>query len=173
MNRHGRAVVAVPMLSVPAAVAAQALPDAIAVKGATVVLRLHAEGAQIYECKTASRGQLIWQFREPTASLFQDGANLGRHYAGPSWEGGGSILVAKPDVRAPGGGPRDIPWLKLEVTERRGDGPLKDVTTVQRIDTQGGNTDRPMRYYGANAKRSGSATALYRSKGSRKALHTR
>lgn len=29
------------------------------------------------------------------------------------------------------------------------------------------------RYYGANAKRSGSATALYRPKGSRKALHTR
>jgi len=109
MNRHGRAVVAVPMLSVPAAVAAQALPDAIAVKGATVVLRLHAEGAQIYECKTASRGQLIWQFREPTASLFQDGANLGRHYAGPSWEGGGSILVAKPDVRAPGAVPGTSP----------------------------------------------------------------
>jgi hypothetical protein len=36
---------------------------------------------------------------------------------------------------------RDIPWLKLEVTERRGNGALSDVTTIQRINTQGGATD--------------------------------
>ena len=35
----------------------------------------------------------------------------------------------------PGG---DIPWLKLEVTARRGAGTLAGVTTVQRIDTRGG-----------------------------------
>ena len=85
------------------------IPDAIAVPGDVVVLRLHAEGAQIYQCKSDNAGHLIWQFREPTASLFQDGANLGRHYAGPSWEGGGSILVAKPDVRAPGAAPGTSP----------------------------------------------------------------
>lgn len=34
--------------------------------------------------------------------------------------------------------PKDIPWLKLEAAERRGNGVLSGVTTVQRISTQGG-----------------------------------
>ena len=29
--------------------------------------------------------------------------------------------------------------MKLDVSDRHGDGPLKDVTTVQRINTEGGN----------------------------------
>jgi hypothetical protein len=32
----------------------------------------------------------------------------------------------------------DIPWLKLAVTSRRGNGVLGPVTTVQRINTAGG-----------------------------------
>jgi Protein of unknown function (DUF3455) len=32
----------------------------------------------------------------------------------------------------------DIPWLKLEVVNRRGSGALADATTVQRIHTRGG-----------------------------------
>jgi hypothetical protein len=32
----------------------------------------------------------------------------------------------------------DIPWLKLDVVSKRGNGVLSDVTTVQRINTQGG-----------------------------------
>ena len=35
----------------------------------------------------------------------------------------------------------DIPWLKLDVTSRRGSGILADVTTVQRINTKGGKRD--------------------------------
>ena len=42
---------------------------------------------------------------------------------------------------APGATANDIPWLKLEVTSRRGSGVLADVTTVQRINTQGGKLD--------------------------------
>ena len=38
----------------------------------------------------------------------------------------------------PGATAKDIAWLKLEVTERRGSGTLSGVTTVQRINTQGG-----------------------------------
>jgi hypothetical protein len=42
------------------------LPDAIAANGETVVLQVHAEGAQIYECKAAQGNSgLSWQFREP------------------------------------------------------------------------------------------------------------
>ena len=34
--------------------------------------------------------------------------------------------------------PKDIPWLKLEVTASRGSGVFSGVTTVQRINTAGG-----------------------------------
>lgn len=130
-------------LLVPTMRAAHAveIPDAIAAKGEVVVTQLHAEGAQIYECKPDSAGQLTWQFREPIASLFLSGSTVGRHYAGPSWESGGSVVVGKVAGRAPGASAKDIPWLKLDVSDRRGDGPLKDVTTVQRIDTKGGQME--------------------------------
>jgi hypothetical protein len=118
------------------------LPDAIAANGETVVLQAHAEGAQIYECKTAQGGGgLSWQFREPIASLFRDGKTVGRHYAGPTWEIDGSAIVGKAVGRAPGATGKDIPWLKLEITDRRGNGPLDGVTTVQRINTAGGGLE--------------------------------
>jgi hypothetical protein len=129
------------VLLAPVAIATQAaeLPDAIAAKGEVVVAQFHAEGAQIYECKADASGQRTWQFREPVASLFLGGATAGVHYAGPTWESGGSAVVGKAVGRAPGAGPEDILWLKLEVTTRHGEGPLQDVTTVQRINTKGGN----------------------------------
>jgi hypothetical protein len=118
------------------------LPDAIAANGETVVLQVHAEGAQIYECKAAQGNSgLSWQFREPIASLFRDGKPVGRHYAGPTWEIDGSAIVGKAVGRAPGATGKDIPWLKLEITDRRGNGPLDGVTTVQRINTAGGGLE--------------------------------
>jgi hypothetical protein len=118
------------------------LPDAIAAPGETVVLTLHAEGAQVYECKAGADGKLSWVFREPIATLLQDGKTVGRHYAGPNWEHiDGSAVVGKAAGNAPGATPQDIPWLKLEVTSHRGSGILSAVTTVQRINTQGGNRE--------------------------------
>ena len=115
------------------------VPAAIAAPGETVVATIHAEGAQVYECKADSAGKLVWQFREPIATLILDGKTVGRHYAGPNWElTDSSAVVAKLAGRAPGATPKDIPWLKLEVTERRGNGKLSGVTTVQRINTVGG-----------------------------------
>ena len=57
-----------PLLAGPAS-AADALPDAIAAPGETVVLTVHAEGAQVYECKAGADGKLAWAFREPIATL--------------------------------------------------------------------------------------------------------
>jgi Protein of unknown function (DUF3455) len=130
------------VLLAPIAVATKAaeLPDAIAAEGAAIVVQLHAEGAQIYECKSDGDNKLAWQFREPIATLFLNGVTVGRHYAGPTWEVGGGAVVGKVVGNAPGANPKDIPWLKLDVSDRRGGGPLKDITTVQRINTAGGNT---------------------------------
>jgi len=122
--------------------AAAELPDAIAASGETTVLSVHAEGAQVYECKAGTDGKLAWAFREPIATLLSEGKTIGRHYAGPSWEhADGSAVVGKAIGNAPGATPADIPWLKLDVASRRGSGVLTPVTTVQRINTHGGKLD--------------------------------
>jgi hypothetical protein len=134
------ALLSASFVSAPAA--ETALPDAIAAPGETVVLTLHAEGAQVYECKAGADGKLSWVFREPIATLLLDGKTVGRHYAGPSWEhSDGSAVVGKAVGNAPGATPLAIPWLKLEVTSHRGSGILSGVTTVQRINTQGGKLE--------------------------------
>ena len=143
MPRIGPAAVALLLLGMAGARAGEtSLPDAILAPGETVVLTLHAEGAQIYECKAGSDGKLAWAFREPIATLLSEGKTIGRHYAGPNWEhADGSAVVGKAIGNAPGATPADIPWLKLEVTAHRGTGILANVSTVQRINTEGGKLD--------------------------------
>jgi Protein of unknown function (DUF3455) len=129
--------------SVAGALAAETpLPDAIAAPGEAVVLSVHAEGAQVYECKAGSDGKSAWAFREPIATLLVDGKTVGRHYAGPNWEHiDGSAVVGKVTGNAPGASAADIAWLKLSVASQRGSGVLTGVTTVQRINTKGGKLD--------------------------------
>ncbi len=118
------------------------LPDAIAAPGEATVLTVHAEGAQIYECRAGADGKPAWAFREPIATLLVDGKTVGRHYAGPNWEhSDGSAVVGKAAGNAPGATPNDIPWLKLEVISHRGSGTLTAATTVQRINTIGGKLE--------------------------------
>jgi hypothetical protein len=126
------------VLAMSSTIAAE-LPEAVAAKGEAILFQVHAAGAQIYECKADSDGRLAWRFREPIAALFRDGKTVGRHYAGPSWEIEGSTIIGKTAGKAPGASAKDIAWLKLDVVERRGDGPLQAATTVQRLNTAGGN----------------------------------
>ncbi len=115
------------------------IPDAIAAPGEKVVMTLHAEGAQVYECKADASGKLAWIFREPIATLFAEGKTVGRHYAGPNWEySDGSAVTGKVTASAPGTSSYDIPWLRLDVVAHRGAGIFGPVTTVQRINTHGG-----------------------------------
>lgn len=115
------------------------VPAAVAVPGATTLATFQGVGAQVYECKTGGDGKLAWVFREPIASLIGSGKTVGRHYAGPSWEDiDGSIITAKASGNAPGATSSDIPWLKLDVVTHKGHGLFSKVTTVQRLNTQGG-----------------------------------
>jgi len=43
------------------------VPAVLAAPGEAVVATIHAEGAQIYECKVDSDGKATWLFREPIA----------------------------------------------------------------------------------------------------------
>jgi hypothetical protein len=122
------------------------MPTAIDVSDGTVLLTVHAEGAQVYECKPvpgeknlSQVGAPTWQFREPIATLIVDGKSIGRHYAGPNWDHvDGTGVKGKTVASVPGATPDDIPWLKLDIVNHRGDGILSDATTVQRINTRGG-----------------------------------
>ena len=142
------------------------LPDAIAAPGEAVVLAVHAEGAQVYDCKAGAEGKLAWAFREPIATLMADGKTIGRHYAGPNWESvDGSAVVGKAIGNAPGAAPSDIPWLKLDVVSKRGSGILTPVTTVQRINTQGGKLDGACDKAGATRSAPYSADYVFLRKG--------
>ena len=126
-------------LFIPLSIGNAEVPEAIAAAGETLVTTMHAEGAQIYECKPDAAGKLSWQFREPIATLLVEGKTVGRHYAGPNWElADGSAVVGKVAGRAPGATAKDIPLLKLEVVSQRGAGQLTGVTTIQRLNTKGG-----------------------------------
>jgi uncharacterized protein DUF3455 len=138
-------LVALVVVLLAARVSAEA-PSALAVPDGTILVTLHAEGAQIYQCKPDSEakspsqvGALTWQFREPIATLMVDGKSVGRHYAGPNWDHiDGSGAKGKAAASSPGATPNDIPWLRLDVTDHRGNGILSSATTVQRINTKGG-----------------------------------
>ncbi|CAN7656365.1 DUF3455 domain-containing protein [Phyllobacterium sp. LjRoot231] len=132
------AMTAAVLLFAPTAHAAE-VPVGFDTDGLTVVANVHAEGVQVYECKGDLEGKTHWQFREPLATLIQDGVTVGRHFSGPSWEfTDGSSVIGKVVAEAPGATKDDIPLLVLRVVKRRGDGVLAHVTTVQRLDTHGG-----------------------------------
>ena len=142
------------------------LPDAIAAPGEASVLTVHAEGAQIYECRAGADGKPAWAFREPIATLLVDGKTVGRHYSGPNWEhSDGSAVAGKAAGNAPGATPNDIPWLKLEVISHRGSGILAAATTVQRINTIGGKLEGACDKAGAFKSAPYSADYLFLRKG--------
>ncbi len=115
------------------------LPAAIAVKAGVPVAQLHAAGAQIYVCAENAAGALNWTFREPVATLLEEGKTVGRHFVGPTWEFvDGSRVVGELVSKAPGTTAKDIPWLKLSVKDPPKSGPAAGATSVLRIDTKGG-----------------------------------
>jgi hypothetical protein len=131
--------------------------------GLVILFTLHAEGAQIYECRSGGDGRLAWQFREPVATLLEGGRTVGHHYAGPSWEmaDGSGKVTARVAGRLPGAGADDIPWLRLEVMDRSGTsgGRLSTASTILRVNTTGGIADG--RCTDAGALRSVAYTADY------------
>jgi hypothetical protein len=129
------------------------IPEAIAAPGETVVLTVKAEGTQNYECKAGADGKLAWVLSGPMDTLTDNGEIVGYHYPGPTWElRDGSAIVGKMAASMPAPTPDDIPWLKIEVISRRGNGLLSGITTVLRINTQGGKPDGVSDTTGATCK---------------------
>ena len=110
---------------------------------ASLVLRAQGRGVQIYVC-TAQPDQPArydWRFVEPQANLFgPDGATIGRHYAGPTWEGvDGGKVVGELRAKVPSPDSTAVDWLLLSAKTANGTGVLGAVSYVQRLNTAGGH----------------------------------
>lgn len=124
-------------------IARPSVPDQIAApNGMEVVLVAHAFGSQIYSCQAGSDGKYSWVLKAPEAELRdQQGAIIGHHFAGPTWKhGDGSEVTGKVEAKVNSPDPASIPWLLLSATGHSGDGVLSRVTTIQRINTNGGQS---------------------------------
>ena len=101
-----------------------------------------AAGVQIYRCdpKKDAPGRVEWTFQAPEARLRDvAGKSLGRHYAGPTWEGeDGSKIVGTMQARVDAPDKAAIPWLRLSAKSTGGAGLLANVTGIQRVSTVGG-----------------------------------
>jgi hypothetical protein len=117
------------------------VPDKInAPASEQVVLVAHASGAQIYSCQQKKNGPFAWTLKAPEAELRDSrGQIIGRHYGGPTWKlNDGSEVVGKTLARVDSPRSDSIPWLLVSVVRRSGTGILSRVTTIQRINTKGG-----------------------------------
>ena len=103
------------------------------------LLQVHAKGDQIYTC-SMDAGKYSWTLKAPEANLFdKDGKPFGKHFAGPSWKANdGSQVTGKAAANAPSPDANSIPWLLVTVVNRSGEGILARVTSIQRLNTNGG-----------------------------------
>lgn len=115
------------------------IPAALVPPGEQAVERLSARGVQIYQCRALAQGP-SWAFVAPEAALFDDqGRDAGKHFAGPHWEAPDASRIVgtvKSRADAPQGGA--IPWLLLSTRSVGGQGRFAAVTSVQRVNTEGG-----------------------------------
>jgi hypothetical protein len=136
------------------------VPEAIKAPAAEqVVFRAHASGAQIYVCGPAADGKPQWTLKAPDAELRDDqGALIGHHSAGPSWRhNDGSEVTGKAIARSESPDASSIPWLLVSATGHAGSGVFARVTSIQRLQTLGGQpppaaTCDPARQKGKEAR---------------------
>ena len=112
------------------------LCDRLQVQGSRVAFHVYALGVQIYRWNGIS-----WDFVAPSARLFADAeyhAEVGIHYAGPTWESnsGGKVVASRVESCAPD--PTAIAWLLLRKVSSEGPGIFDRVAFIQRVNTAGG-----------------------------------
>lgn len=117
------------------------LPAALKPAVGAVYLEVPASGVQIYTCgKSAAAATWAWTFKAPEAALSDTQHKpLGKHYAGPTWEGndGGKVVGAlKASAPSPAG--NAIPWLLLDIKSREGSGAFTQAQGILRVATVGG-----------------------------------
>ena len=117
------------------------VPEALkAPAGEQVVLVAHAAGSQIYVCGAGSDGKPQWTLKAPEADLHdKKGKVVAHHFAGPTWKyTDGSEVKGKAVAHEDSPDAKSIQWLLLTATDHTGEGLFSRVTSIQRLNTQGG-----------------------------------
>ena len=120
------------------------VPSALVVPGnVALTAALHGSGVQIYACLPAAQapGHFNWVFQAPAADLAEaTGKDVGRHYAGPTWEGyDGSKVVGEVIAKDAGPNPGTaVPWLLVRAQSTSGKGIFGKTAYIQRLHTVGG-----------------------------------
>ena len=108
-----------------------------------LTLQARGTGVQIYQCAVVAgdANRYAWTVKGPEATLYdRGGKKIGRHFAGPTWEGNdGSTVVGEVVTRADSPGGVSIPWLLLSAKSNSGHGLFASVKFIQRLHTVGGN----------------------------------
>jgi hypothetical protein len=118
-------------------VAAAAPPFVARTDGAAMELRGRA--VQINVCEQTS-GAAAWRLRGPEAALLDStGVEVGRHFAGPSWQAmDGSTVVGEALVSNQLPITDSVPWVVLRVKSHTGGGEFASVEYTVRLRTEGG-----------------------------------
>jgi Protein of unknown function (DUF3455) len=100
---------------------------------------LRARGVQVYVCEQLS-GAYAWRLKGPEATLLDAaGSEVGRHFAGPSWQAkDGSTVVGEALVTSRSPTEGAIPWLVLRAKSHAGGGVFASVEYIVRSQTEGG-----------------------------------
>jgi hypothetical protein len=104
--------------------------------GNKVSFHVYARGVQIYRWDGTA-----WVLVAPSATLFANAdytAQVGIHYAGPTWESNSGSLVRATRITGCTPDPTAIAWLRLQSVTTSGPGVFGSVTWIQRVNTQGG-----------------------------------
>lgn len=126
----------------PMAVDNAALPESVRVPaGQKVLMSATGVGELTYECreKKDTAGVFEWAFVGPVAKLMSaDKKEVGKYYAGPTWEStDGSKVTGKQVALAPSA-PGNIPMQLVKAEPATGSGAMTGVSYIQRLNTKGG-----------------------------------
>lgn len=108
--------------------------------GEEPALVLSAEGVHVYQCKPVDAGgRYGWVFTAPDATLYEGGRSVATLKTPNLWESmsdRSSVAGVVRATQAAGGG--NLPWAALNAQPIGTSGLFAGVTSIQRVNTQGG-----------------------------------
>ncbi len=118
------------------------LPEAVSVPaGNKQVMYTTAAGEITYECreKKDMAGSYEWAFAGPVATLKDlSGKVVGKYYGGPTWESNDGSKVTAKQVAVSPNGADNIPLQLVKANPSMGEGAMKDISYIQRLNTRAG-----------------------------------
>jgi hypothetical protein len=116
------------------------VPAALNPDKLSILRVVSATGVQVYTCAHNPAGAIGWVLKGPDAQLFDpQNKPVGKHYAGPTWEGlDGGKVVGEVKRSMPAPVDKAVPWLLLDAKSHEGSGAFTPAQAIVRMGTTGG-----------------------------------